>query len=208
MGEGFLVVSHLSSLIYFCIQNWLTTPQANKMFAAMTMTTDLYAPFFFQKMLVNVVVLNIAAIFVKLTLFYLYLRLFKPNRLTRYLVHGGIVAVVLFYVAANAAYVGMFVPRPGEGGLLSNASMARLKKHHDVAVAQGVFSAVSDIYMLAIPLQLVWQLHMSTSKKIGVSAVFMTGLMWEFFLLSFSYASIFYFRMAPVNIPPTPLPPP
>ncbi len=142
----------------------------------MTITTDAVL-FLFQKMLVNVLVINLAAIFVKLTLFYLYLRLFKPNRLTRYLVQGGIITVVLFYLAVNAAYVGLFVPRPGDGGLLSRASQARLLKHHDVAIAQGVFSAVSDFYMLAIPLQLVWQLHMSTSKKIGVSAVFMTGLM-------------------------------
>ncbi len=40
-----------------------------------------------------------------------------------------------------------------------------------------VFGTLSDIYLLVIPIQMIFQLHFPTERKIGVSAVFMIGIL-------------------------------
>ena len=42
-------------------------------------------------------------------------------------------------------------------------------------LASGIFNSVSDVAMLSVPLYLIWTLQMSIGRKIGVSAVFLTG---------------------------------
>lgn len=41
----------------------------------------------------------------------------------------------------------------------------------------GIFGLISDLYILAIPVWLISRLTFPTKRKIGVIAVFMTGLM-------------------------------
>lgn len=38
-------------------------------------------------------------------------------------------------------------------------------------------SVFSDLYVIVIPLPVIWQLHMARRKKIGVSVIFITGLL-------------------------------
>jgi hypothetical protein len=114
---------------------------------------------------------------VKLALFWLYVRLFKPSIRTRHLVYAGIVVVVLFYVSSLASALALCLPRAGQGGWTSPATLLRCEKPmQNLSSVQGIFNAISDFYVLALPLQLVWQLKMSSSRKLGVSAIFMTGL--------------------------------
>lgn len=40
-----------------------------------------------------------------------------------------------------------------------------------------VFNVISDLYLLSIPIPVVWRLQMATRTKIGVSAVFMVGFL-------------------------------
>ena len=42
---------------------------------------------------------------------------------------------------------------------------------------QGAFNLVSDFYVLVTPIPAVWALQMPMKKKIGIIAIFMTGLL-------------------------------
>lgn len=46
-----------------------------------------------------------------------------------------------------------------------------------MAIAQGAFGIVSDIYLLLIPVQSIMILTLPLAKRIGVAMVFSTGLM-------------------------------
>ena len=39
------------------------------------------------------------------------------------------------------------------------------------------FNAISDVLILFLPLRAIWELHLAPRRKIGVSAVFATGIM-------------------------------
>lgn len=45
-------------------------------------------------------------------------------------------------------------------------------------LASGSFNMVSDIAMLSVPIYLIWNLQMSTQRKIGVSLIFGTGALF------------------------------
>ena len=47
----------------------------------------------------------------------------------------------------------------------------------NLEVAQAMFDILSDCYLLAIPILGILPLHMSVSRKIGVIAVFLAGLL-------------------------------
>lgn len=40
-----------------------------------------------------------------------------------------------------------------------------------------VFSTVSDLAMLILPQHVIWNLHMTLKKKLGISALFLIGIM-------------------------------
>ena len=42
-------------------------------------------------------------------------------------------------------------------------------------LASAIFNMLSDIAMLSVPIYLIWNLQMSTRRKIGVSVIFLTG---------------------------------
>lgn len=46
-----------------------------------------------------------------------------------------------------------------------------------IAIAMSIFSVVTDIYVLAIPVNLVFQLPLPLERKVGVLAIFLTGLL-------------------------------
>jgi hypothetical protein len=84
------------------------------------------------------------------------------------------------YAASIIANTVLMVPGPGQPQTQESwlATTAKLgNKLNEVAVAQGAFGTASDIYLLVIPIQAVLGLQLSLQRKLGVSAIFMTGLM-------------------------------
>ena len=85
-----------------------------------------------------------------------------------------------FLIAVNAVFytIFFFIPiflcnprskiwNPEEDGHCLGASQLYL--------ASAVFNMLSDMAMLSVPLYLIWNLQMSTRRKIGVCAIFLTG---------------------------------
>lgn len=46
---------------------------------------------------------------------------------------------------------------------------------NDLYLTSAIFNALSDIAMLSVPVYLIWNLQMSTRRKIGLSAISWTG---------------------------------
>ena len=121
----------------------------------------------------------VSAFFVKFSLFLLYLRLFKPNQTSRWLICGGIVVCGLFYSASIISNCALCIPRPGQGNDTA-AWRSKFGKCYiltdQLAIVQSVFGTISDIYLLVIPIRSVFQLQLPTNRKFGISAIFMIGL--------------------------------
>ena len=128
-----------------------------------------------------------SSLFVKLSLFLLFLRLFNVDRLTRWFIYAGIVACVLFDSAGFLFILISCLPGPDQSKDLTawyTRSIKCAEPSLRFAVAEGLFSSLSNIYLFVIPVRLVFGLHLPFLRKLGVSAVFATGVMSVYFLLS------------------------
>lgn len=121
-----------------------------------------------QTILIITILYPVVAIFVKATFLVFYMRIFSPVQRTVYLLWTGICTIVLFYVLTIVLYIYFTLPIGSE-------------KHQpallNTSVAQGVFSVITDFYILAVPIGSTLELHLSNRRKIGLCAVFATGLL-------------------------------
>lgn len=113
------------------------------------------------------------AIFTKTTLLVFYLRIFSPVRRTVVLIWAGIGTIILYYVLSIVLYFYFTLPLN---------SMEHQSELLDFAAASGVFGVLSDFYVLAVPIGSAMELQMPRGRKIGICAVFGTGLLYVDFL--------------------------
>ncbi len=112
----------------------------------------------------------------KLALFLLYLRIFSPDRWTRYLIHFGIWINVAFYVSCSIAQAIMCAPKHGQ--TWQESTFTPLCRDTQIfSWLQGPWGVVSDLYLLILPMPAIWRLQMPLRKKIGVCAIFATGFL-------------------------------
>jgi hypothetical protein len=123
-----------------------------------------------------VCIYSVSALFVKSTLLVLYLRLFRPSRKANIMIWGGIGACVLFYTIAIAVVLSYCTPATR---ILPTSPDVLIcgQKQLNVSVGMGVFSTITDFYVLTIPISLVVELRLPLKRKFGVSAIFLTGLL-------------------------------
>jgi hypothetical protein len=112
---------------------------------------------------------------IKTTFFLMYLQLFRPLTWLRRCAYVGLVVVWVFYVAMGAAQLAITVPPSGQGWVESFASPGYLRTYK-LCVPTASFSLASDVYILALPMLAVSHLRLSMGKKIGVTAMFSTGV--------------------------------
>jgi hypothetical protein len=63
-------------------------------------------------------------------------------------------------------------------GTLAGSASNRICTDVDKAtVVQGALNVATDVYLLLLPLLVVWRLHMPLKLKLGSGAVFFTGSM-------------------------------
>ena len=106
----------------------------------------------------------------------MYLRIFSPSRPTRYLIFLGITFIVLFYTACFLTEVISCTPRPEESWIEALESK-RCNKDLTLGYVMAAFNVLSDFYLLGIPIPVVWKLQLPLRRKVGISAVFMTGFL-------------------------------
>ena len=125
----------------------------------------------------------------KLSILLLFLRIFVPSGKNRtyWIIQGVILFNFLFYLANLPVEIWPCVPR---SKLWTPTEPGHCIKNEEVFVAGGTINVVSDFTILLLPIVEVWRLHMSTQRKIGVSAVFATGLLYVCYLCKREKAKI------------------
>lgn len=134
---------------------------------------------FVQGSLADSVLFQICVTLIKVSFLLLYRRLFRPVTHIKLMVWIGISLVVTFCVAFIIVVVVACAPWPSEHDGWLDQGMAQ--RCNDLVVplitAAAYFSVLTDFYILAIPLHQVPQLRLSRKRKIGISFIFLTGLL-------------------------------
>ncbi|KAL8804142.1 MAG: hypothetical protein Q9223_005900 [Gallowayella weberi] len=106
--------------------------------------------------------------FTKLSLLLLYYRIFAPDRMTKNLVILGIIYCFVLYTS----YLLLTF-------LLCQSQIIPYCKHqwNLFLLTTSGLNVFGDFYLLAIPLAAIAKLHMPFREKLGVSAIFFTGLL-------------------------------
>lgn len=112
----------------------------------------------------------------KLSLLFLYLDVFRSNARLRYFIYFGIAFNILFYTSVMVAFFIIYMPRKGER-LFNLLYKPRIRIGVTLAIVQGAVNVGSDLYILCLPIPGVWQLQAPLSKKIGISVIFLTGIL-------------------------------
>ncbi|KAI0451111.1 hypothetical protein F5B21DRAFT_488212 [Xylaria acuta] len=117
---------------------------------------------------------TIASTAIKLSLLFLYRRLFnlKTKPITRAAINGGIVVVFLFNLGLFLGIVFFCIPvqKAWDNSLDGHCSSPA-----PLSYLSGVWNVVVDIYILVLPIPLVWDLNMSLKRKLRLIAVFGVG---------------------------------
>ncbi|MCJ1471444.1 hypothetical protein MMC13_000083 [Lambiella insularis] len=134
------------------------------------------SPLFLKKLYATQIILPPTFMMIKLSLLMLYLHIFYPKVILRYCIYAGMIINSLFYTGCLGAAAASWTPSSGEPWFETSFSSA-YRTSITLGIVQSVFNVVSDLYLLFLPLWGVSQLQLSFKKKIGVSAIFMTGVL-------------------------------
>ena len=112
---------------------------------------------------------------VKISLFLLYFRIFSRIWRTKMLIYFGIGVNTVFYAISTTLVLYFCGPTHGHNFIQAFADYNCVVQARTLADVQASFNIASDIYLLCIPIPVVSRLQLSKKKKVGVSAIFMTG---------------------------------
>ncbi|RAH66287.1 uncharacterized protein BO66DRAFT_431454 [Aspergillus aculeatinus CBS 121060] len=133
-------------------------------------------PWFFKYSVTAGCLYNISAMFTKVSILTFYLRIFSPSRRARALIWSGIAFVVVGYTTLTICMLAWMVPHRGDGGWGSTANTSRMNvASRQLDFTQGIFSVVSDFYVMIIPTGIIFRLNMKNKKKLGVACIFLIG---------------------------------
>ena len=116
-----------------------------------------------------------ATFFAKASILLLYLRLFAPKTWFRYTIWctmGFMFALYFSYIAVNAS---LCAPRPGQSWLFPGV-LQKCLRQETYLIIQGGCNVAIDVLILVLPVPVIMKLRMKKSRKIGILAVFGTGL--------------------------------
>ncbi|KAL6714744.1 hypothetical protein ACLMJK_008169 [Lecanora helva] len=126
---------------------------------------------------------------IKLSLLYLYARIFPQRWFRIVLVVFGLVLIAIT-IAAFAVVIFQCVPIKA---LWAPTTPARCVDFGRFALAMGVINIITDLAILTLPLPVVWRLRISRTKKVLISITFIVGccafvvcLVRLFFVLQYS----------------------
>ncbi|KAI0429707.1 hypothetical protein F5Y09DRAFT_249438 [Xylaria sp. FL1042] len=139
---------------------------------------------FLGRTLSSIVLFSLSSLFVKTALLSLYLRVFAPNRLARVLIWIGVTTIVAFYTVSiiiNICFcvpLSMTTPVPDPDEWAKKLAASNCSQPvYNLNAAVGLFGVVSDLYVLIIPVSMVYSLRIPRNRKFGIMGIFLTGLL-------------------------------
>lgn len=136
-----------------------------------------YTAKYLKIILAETLVGALALFFSKVSILLLLFRVFSTKRRTRLFIYFGIVWAALIGCTALVVACALCIPR-GNESFDSLPSIERCTHQEIWAVVQGALNVALDLYILYLPIPLVLALQLGLKKKLGVLAIFMTGLMY------------------------------
>ena len=128
-------------------------------------------------MIVVELMYDLVAFCAKLSLFLLHYRLFSTHKWVRYLVYIGITLTFVLYSTSLAINGYLCLPHHGENWILALLTSRCHRQIILVAYIQGPLNILGDVFLLLLPLPVVWKLQVSSQKKFGIIAIFLTGFL-------------------------------
>ena len=119
----------------------------------------------------------------KLSVLLLYLELFMVKAQARIMVAIGLIIITLHCLAGIIGNAVLCVPKPGVSWEIADDTHNCIVVADLFAVIMGAVSVFSDIFVICIPIPVVWQLQLPIRKRIGISVIFITGILWVCFPL-------------------------
>lgn len=113
---------------------------------------------------------------VKISILLLVLRIFCPAKRDPYywVLQGLNILNTLFY---GAYFIIPFVLCSPRKKIWESQTPGKCLQLFDLYIASAAFNVFSDIAMYSAPLYKIWHLQMSKGRKLGMSAVFATGVL-------------------------------
>lgn len=121
-----------------------------------------------QKVYAEGMLIGPSMFFAKMAVILLYLKLFALKMTIRYPIYFGMAFIFCTY----------WIDIPLQKSLLCPASiLPNCRKLAILGVAQGACGAVSDLYILFLPIPVVLSLNLPLKRRLGVPAIFMVGIL-------------------------------
>ncbi|KAI2467416.1 hypothetical protein F4781DRAFT_402319 [Annulohypoxylon bovei var. microspora] len=140
-------------------------------------------PKFIQGCIIVADLYSSSAMLLKTSLLVLYLRMFRVDKTANILIWIGIILIVLFYSACiiGTSYLCRQSQWPSNASptefLILQSQSGCNHPQLNLAAGQGVFSTVSDLYVLVIPINLIWGLRLPLRRRVGICSIFLVGLL-------------------------------
>ncbi|KAI1455295.1 hypothetical protein F4805DRAFT_436287 [Annulohypoxylon moriforme] len=140
-------------------------------------------PKFIQGCIIVADLYSSSAMLLKTSLLVLYLRMFRIDKTANILIWIGIALIVCFYSACiiGTSYLCRQSQWPSNANpvefLILQSESGCNHPQLNLAAGQGVFSTVSDIYVLVIPIKLIWGLRLPLRRRVGICSIFLVGLL-------------------------------
>lgn len=115
---------------------------------------------------------------IKFSIFLQYLGIFVPNRhanMGTFIVAQVIIAIIFLYYLIVTAF-NIFICRPREK-FWNRVLQGSCYNRTALSLSTGFFNIFSDFALLMLPLWSIWKLHVPVKKKLGLSAVFASGML-------------------------------
>lgn len=117
--------------------------------------------------------------FAKASLLLLYLRIFSgTKRSFRFMIYGTLVFCFCLYWVNLPLELYFCMPRGGQAWS-DRPVLMKCARTIIFGIVQGIINVLLDLWLMMIPFHIVWNLQMRRSKKILISAIFMTGILYE-----------------------------
>ncbi|KAI0852723.1 hypothetical protein F5Y00DRAFT_257982 [Daldinia vernicosa] len=129
--------------------------------------------------LADSVLIRITNTTIKVGFLVFYLRLFNPVTYVRFMVWIGMAVVITFCVIFVVVDLVACAPWPSEhGDWIAPSLIDRCTRISvNLITAAAYFTVITDFYVLLIPLHQMPKLGLSPRRKLGVSIIFLTGLL-------------------------------
>ncbi|KAJ5174129.1 uncharacterized protein N7482_000006 [Penicillium canariense] len=128
----------------------------------------------FQKVSYATTLIYVPMVFViKITLLAVMARVFAPHHRKVEVIYISLFIMLFYYVPA--LFIKIFFCDPISAYWLGTSNGGRCLDQRKVIIADSVISIATDLWILVLPVPLMWPLHMTTSKKMRVMGILGAG---------------------------------